>query len=133
MPKVTGRPKLEAAAQPATPAEPEWVRQTVRVFKVQNGTYTTVPCDALVYGNVVVHPDPFGSKWAVTCSPLGARLALLDTDEDAVRVAEYLWATCRAALAGKTESVVKAAVPAWVKEWCLKLNKAGRWVDPPQG
>ena len=132
MPKVTGNPTK--TIRPLKPVEVEWGQKEIRVLKVEHGVYTTIPVSALTYSNLAIHPDPFKEgKWAVTCLPLGARLALLDTDEDAVGVAEYLHDHCRDALSGKTESVVKAATPAWVQEWCKQLNAAGKWIDPKVG
>ncbi len=137
MPKVTGKPSRtrsvvsQVATAPLQPAL-EWERRDIRIQKVVKGVWTPYSLTALCYGNLAIFPDLFGTdRWSVTCLPLGCRLVLLDSDEDAAKVAEHLQAVCGDALAGGTQSEVRNALPQWVPDWCYAMRKSGKWQSPP--
>jgi hypothetical protein len=97
---------------------------------------------AEVLGPFAVHPCTFEdppTMWTVTCLPVrnpdlggrtGIALAHFREKRDARRAAEYLLARCRRAFVLPDKAQVLAALPKWVRPWCLAMNKERAWVDP---
>jgi hypothetical protein len=69
-------------------------------------------------------------KWNTTLLRSRYTLTIVDTPEDAKRVAEYAWSRFCLALRLETREAVVAKLPKWVGFWCVKMKLEGKWLDP---
>ena len=118
MPKL-----LVSAAGPAIPVVPtEWREQTL-IFRHRSGGVEAV--DAMAYGCLAVHAALAGDRAGVvvTHAPTKLAVARVDGVEDAVAIAEHLWATCRAAFVTPDKAVDVPKMPQEIVQWVVECNR----------
>lgn len=106
---------------------PEWKEYTL-VIRKDNKTVLTI--DGMRYGNLCVHPSFPDDPPAVCVTHIPTKLAAsrVATVDDAVKIAEQLWAKCEPAmLCDELEDVLRR-IPADAKAWLQACSKDGKCV-----
>lgn len=109
----------------AIPAlKPEW-RETTLVFRFESGAVLAV--DGWRYGTLVVHPvlptEPRGAAlMCVTHAPTRLAILRIDSPEEAMTAAEWLWEVCPKAWTRPDYEVDRASIPAAVEQKCRQVN-----------
>lgn len=94
-----------------------------------------------VLGAWCVHPA-LGDKdgrprpgWTVSHAPTGLRLATLDTEQDARRMATRLHELTRGndVFSQEDRGAIGESLPENVRQWVLACRRERRWEDPMQG
>ena len=129
-------PKLNAPASPPRSREVPWEKWVVVEFPAkdtQTGAVYRRKVVASVYGGIAVYPafDPNKQdKWRVAAVRCGLSAALLDTEEEALKVGATLADRFLMAWRKETKEEVLEALPPWVGKWALACTKAGTYLDP---
>lgn len=85
-------------------------------------------------GKVGVHPALKGDtrRWSVTSITTGLQICLVDTEEDATKIAEHLMKKAGWVFeSDEAEEIVKK-IPRILFLWVRNCNEQGRWVDPSE-
>ena len=113
-----------------------WITKPVTVLWSINPTskQTTELCQT--HGLIAVHPsidhESYHRKgmWCVTSVSCGACFAAVRTEEDAKRIALFLWSKCAMELREKDWRALRTILPKWVKPWILTCKSEQAYVDP---
>lgn len=89
--------------------------------------------DATVKGTMAVHKGKNGEghlRYALTHAPSGLLLTHTRSHEDTTRIAEYLLANHLDAMAQLDPKRIRGLIPAWVRDWIRRCQRAGHWLEP---
>lgn len=122
-------PKKKSAIVEESP----WRERKIKVA-LENSLQRFATVIAKCLGEVAVFtgqvPLEGKEKWRVTSVTTGLLIALVNTEEDALRIGEQLWGSACLALREKTKEAINSKLPGWVKPWALACREAGAWLDP---
>lgn len=91
-----------------------------------------VPVKAQMMGRLGVHQGVGRHKdrWAVSHLPTGLLTGLAPTEDEAKRMASFLWGRFCRAYSKLTKEEVVAALPGWVQKWVKECLVKGAYLDP---
>lgn len=106
----------------------EFEERLIHVIRMDSGTDTI---KAKCLGTLAVHPGLIkDGGWAVTHMHIQLALVHLSSEQDAMRVARYLWVNCRSMVEQKSINNILDKTPKWISPWCRAMQEQRKWLDP---
>jgi hypothetical protein len=138
--KVTPKPETAVAKTTVAPIlssrkDSPWREEVVKILvKLEDGDSEHRKVNCKVMGSLAVHKqydyEDRDDHWDVRILHVNRSVARIGSEEDGLKIGEYLWNHCCLALREKTVEDILAKLPPWVKEWARACREAMKWVDP---
>lgn len=132
LPKKVSNSAPYTVPPPAPTKRPVRTARPIRVEVKRDGKDVWHTVQALVMGSLGVHPSLEGNPkgWTVTSVTVGLIVTMVDTEADAVKIAEYLALRFDDHFCQETAEEIHGHVPTWVKLWLRSCTRQRKWVEP---